>query len=476
MARVVGRLRISRETEESTSLERQKELIIQWCDLHGHVIVGWAIDKDVSGSVDPFETKGLGAWLTEDAVSKYDILAAWKLDRYGRRVIPLNKLFGFCLDHGKALVCISDQIDLGTWVGRLVANVLAGVAEGELEAIKERTTASRAKLLKIGRWPGGAPPYWLEKYKADVGYKLRPVPDRAKVVLQAIDDVINGASVSEAAANLEKAGYPTATGKPWGSVTLWQIFTNKLLLGHSTYKGETVRDAQGEPVMLAEPIITQDTWNRLQAALELRKNPNTKRTRDTSPLLGVIKCLTCGGNYSIRQHDKDGRVYRYYWCRGDHPGQNQINGNMIEKLLEEEFLAQMGDKELEERVYVPAESHTEELQAAQEAVEELSAMMEGAKSKGARERLIKQIEALDSKIAVLEELPTQEAGYVYKSTGKTWKQAWDASDWQERRKMLIKSGITADVRLTGNTRSINSSGSLEFHLKIPADVQERMSL
>ncbi|MGW4718154.1 hypothetical protein [Nocardia sp. NPDC004260] len=42
--------------------------------------------------------------------------------------------------------------------------------------------------------------------------------------------------------------------------------------------------------------------------------------------------------------------------------------------------------------------------------------------------------------------------------------------------MLTKSGITADVRLTGNTRSISSSGSLEFHLKIPADVQERTSL
>jgi len=475
MSRVVGRLRLSRSTEESTSIERQKELITQWCELHGHVVVGWATDIDVSGSVDPFETKGLGAWLTEDALAKYDIMAAWKLDRYGRRVIPLNKLFGWFLDHNKTLVCISDQIDLSTWIGRLVANVLAGVAEGELEAIKERTVASRAKLLKIGRWPGGTPPYWLEKYKVDAGYKLRLIPARAQAIVSAIEDVIAGANVAEAAENLQQSGVPTAKGGPWDSVTLWQIFTNRLLLGHATYKGETVRDENGEPVLVAEPLITQDTWNRLQKALEQRKNPNNKRTRDTSRLLGVLKCMTCGANYSIRQHSKHGRVYRYYWCRGDHPGQNQINADMIEKLLEENFLSEIGHEELEEKVYVPASDHMGDLRAAQEAVEELSAMMVGAKSKGAREQLAKQISALDSKIAVLEELPVQEEGYIYKSTGKTWQQVWDESNWQERRKALVKSGIVAEVRLTGNTRSKNSSGALEFKLIVPIDIKERMT-
>ena len=61
--RVLGRLRLSRATEESTSIERQREVIQQWSDMHGHTVVGWATDLDVSGSVDPFDTPQLGDWL-----------------------------------------------------------------------------------------------------------------------------------------------------------------------------------------------------------------------------------------------------------------------------------------------------------------------------------------------------------------------------------------------------------------------------
>jgi len=135
--RVLGRVRLSRLTEESTSAARQREIIEQWAKANDHEIVGWAEDVDVSGSVDPFDTPQLGGWLRRP--DEWDILCAWKLDRVGRRAIPLNKLFGWTLENRKVLVCVSDNIDLSTWVGRLVANVIAGVAEGELEAIRERT-------------------------------------------------------------------------------------------------------------------------------------------------------------------------------------------------------------------------------------------------------------------------------------------------------------------------------------------------
>jgi site-specific DNA recombinase len=58
--RVLGRLRLSRSTEESTSIERQREVVQQWADANGHTVVGWATDVDVSGSLDPFKTPQLG--------------------------------------------------------------------------------------------------------------------------------------------------------------------------------------------------------------------------------------------------------------------------------------------------------------------------------------------------------------------------------------------------------------------------------
>ena len=64
MARVLGRIRLSRLTDESTSAERQRELIEQWSAMHDHEVVGWAEDLDVSGSVDPFDTRALGTGST----------------------------------------------------------------------------------------------------------------------------------------------------------------------------------------------------------------------------------------------------------------------------------------------------------------------------------------------------------------------------------------------------------------------------
>jgi site-specific DNA recombinase len=101
--RVLGRLRLSRSTEESTSIERQREVIQQWADSGGHTVVGWAEDLDVSGAVDPFDTPALGEWLSRRAPD-WDVLCAWKLDRLGRDAIRLNKLFGWAIDHGKTVV------------------------------------------------------------------------------------------------------------------------------------------------------------------------------------------------------------------------------------------------------------------------------------------------------------------------------------------------------------------------------------
>lgn len=89
----LGRLRLSRSTDESTSIERQRDTITQWADANGHTIAGWAEDSDVSGSIDPFDTPQLGDWL-DNRAPEFNVVACWKLDRLSRNALKLNKLFG----------------------------------------------------------------------------------------------------------------------------------------------------------------------------------------------------------------------------------------------------------------------------------------------------------------------------------------------------------------------------------------------
>ncbi|AEL17730.1 serine integrase [Mycobacterium phage Cuco] len=495
--RVLGRIRLSRMMEESTSVERQREFIETWARQNDHEIVGWAEDLDVSGSVDPFDTQGLGPWLKEPKLREWDILCAWKLDRLARRAVPLHKLFGMCQDEQKVLVCVSDNIDLSTWVGRLVASVIAGVAEGELEAIRERTLSSQRKLRELGRWAGGKPAYGFkaQEREGSAGYELVHDEHAANVMLGVIEKVLAGQSTESVARELNEAGelapsdYIRARagrktrGTKWSNAQIRQLLKSKTLLGHVTHNGSTVRDDDGIPIRKGPALISEEKFDQLQAALDARSFKVTNRSAKASPLLGVAICGLCGRPMHIRQHRRNGNLYRYYRCdSGSHSGgggaapehpSNIIKADDLEALVEEHFLDEVGGFNVQEKVYVPASDHRAELDEAVRAVEELTQLLGTMTSATMKSRLMGQLTALDERIARLENLPSEGARWDYRATDQTYAEAWEEADTEGRRQLLIRSGITAEVKVTGGDRGVR--GVLEFHLKVPEDVRERLS-
>lgn len=442
--RVLGRIRLSRLTEESTSAARQREIIEQWADNNDHQIVGWAEDIDVSGSVDPFEAPALKEWWARSG--EWDILCSWKLDRIGRRAIPLNKVFGWMIDNDKTLVCVSDQIDLSTWVGRLVANVIAGVAEGELEAIRERTKASRKKLLEDGRWPGGTVPYGFTPVPLEGGgWKLGHVPEQVAVIRNVTQQVIAGTSIASIADKYNMLPQ-----------TVWNMVTARYLLGHATYEGKTVRDRQGQPVLNAEPVLTQDEWDRLQVAVSVRR-VHQNRTEGVSVMHGVAFCAVCDHQLYARNYKATERhgEYRYYFCPNKH-GRN-IPAGEVEGLVFDTFIEEFGDDPVLERVHVPAEDHRIELEMAQRAAEELSALVGTMTSQHMRSRLTEQMVALDLEIARLEATPSRQAGWNYEETGQNFADVWDTASSDQKRKMIIDKDIKARV--------IKESKDVEFWIE-----------
>lgn len=430
--RVLGRIRLSRLTDESTSAARQRELIENWAKTNDHEIVGWAEDLDVSGSIDPFEAPALREWWEREA--EWDILCAWKLDRIGRRAIPLNKVFGWMIDHNKTLVCVSDNIDLSTWVGRLVASVIAGVAEGELEAITERTKASRRKLLETGRWAGGPAPRGYRPVPLESGgFRLEVDPDTAPEVRRIVREVIDGKTVDQIAKEIDQ--HPSV---------LWKMLQSPALLGHSTYKGVTVRDREGKPVLCGEPLLSHDEWDLLQSSLAARRRGvGGNRANSTSPLQGIGFCPECDTQlfHHVYRRKYGAGTYRYYYCRNKHG--RLIPAEAAEELVFSTFLEQFGADPVLERVYVPAEDHQIELEQAQRAVEELSSLFGTMTSQHMRSRLTEQMRALDLEIARLESTPSRQAGWEYRETGSNFNTVWPGSSVEEKRKMIIDAEITA---------------------------------
>jgi DNA invertase Pin-like site-specific DNA recombinase len=85
-----------------------------------------------------------------------DVLVTWKLDRLGRKVTILADLMEELQARQIRLLLLTDGIDTGTVAGRIVYHILAALAEGERDEIRERAAAGRAAARARGK-TGGRP-------------------------------------------------------------------------------------------------------------------------------------------------------------------------------------------------------------------------------------------------------------------------------------------------------------------------------
>ena len=481
--RVLGRIRLSRFSDESTSVERQRELIQRWADDNGHDVIGWAQDTDVSGSIDPFKTPALGPWLTDERAHDWDILVAWRLDRIARNARYMSKLFEWCYEHDRTLTTVSDSIDLSTTNGRMIATIIASLAEAELDAIRERTRSGRKKLVALGRWYGGRVPYGYRKRKLDTGgYTLDRDPVAAANLDSVIDRVLSGESNASIARSLNDAGVPApsdharaAAGKPtkqarWSPSTMADMLRSQSLLGQQHHNGNLVVDDRGEPVLIGPPLVDFQRWQRLQHTLEARQPQRHVQRRNSSPLIGVAVCWECGRNLQVQRMTAKG--LRYYRCVNRCT--QSLDADELEQDVAEGFLSEIGDLDELERVFIPGEDHTARLDEERSVHAELLAMFVSAGSRSTREQIQSQLEHVDARIQELEKLPATESRVEYRSTGRTYREAWESSDTDGRRALMQQAGVKARAKVTGRAANGRGGGVRSFEIQIPHDIRERL--
>lgn len=97
----------------------------------------------------------LQAAIDRNEVSK---VACWRLDRLGRTAKGLTALFADLAERKIPLISLKDGIDLSTPSGRMLANVLASVAQFETELRAERVRAGQAAAKAAGKSIGGRKP------------------------------------------------------------------------------------------------------------------------------------------------------------------------------------------------------------------------------------------------------------------------------------------------------------------------------
>lgn len=447
--RVLGRLRISHARDESTSLERQRQAVEHWATDNGHEVIGWAVDDGVSGSVDPWDTS-LGPWLT-DRADQFDILCSWKLDRLARRSIALHKLFAWVEENDKRLVCTAEHIDLGHWIGRMMAGVIAGLAEGELEAITERQQASQNALREAPlRFRGGKAPYGYTTAPLDGGGRtLVQHPEHAQIVRRIVDEIIAGVPAGHIADKLNADGVPAPSGEvgAWGGNTIRHIVKSPHLVGHKVHQGQLVVDNQGRPVPITKTPL-ETSGRQADALTELAKASKLKQTHKASPLSKRVRCRGCKAylHMTTAPSRREKHAYRYYRCPNC---KGSINADKLEYIAYDAFLDVVGDADEMEAIVTRPKDHSKELEHIDNALRNLTNIAKTVSGPTA-DQVIQDIADYSAKRDRLQAEHDQENKIEWKPTGRgLWRDQFAAADADGKRRILERAGVGVYTDLTG---------------------------
>lgn len=495
--RGVRAVRLSVLTDETTSPERQREADNQAAaalgiDFGEGEAFREAVDLDVSASkVGPFQRPELGKWLARP--DEFDALVWWRFDRALRSMADMHDLAKWARQHKKMLV-FAEGIGGGRLVfdfrnpmdptSELMMMMLAFAAQVEAQSIKDRVTGAQAAMRQMPyRWKGGRPPYGYMivdmPKELGSGKTLMPDPDAVKVIERIIRDLLAGKTINKICQELNTDKVPTPrdhwslkrgrkmggkTGGAKGETTVREFFkwvpsvirkvlTSPALIGWKTHNGKPVRDSEGAPVMLTTtPILTREEFDVVGKLFEEnQKNTPVSRSDQASKLLRVAHCAGCGSRMYHMSNKTKGKQAASYKCTAHLtgtvcPAPVAIRADWIEEYVEREFLELVGPIPIHRTIITPGYDPAPEIAATLAEFEEHQKQEGRQKSKAARRAWQERADALDSRIAELENTPARPEHRETVATGTTFADEWAKADDEERRFMLIEAGARLEVR------------------------------
>ena len=486
-------IRLSRLVEESTSAERQLTACRELCNRMGWEVVGVAEDLNVSaGKTSPFERPSLREWLGDGAndpgrMNELDVIVFWRLDRLVRSVTQTADLIRWLEKFGVAMKSATeDHIDLTSSFGKVIVSLISSFAEMELQAIRERISADQQYRVRNGMFRGGRIPWGYRADEDEAGNKvLVPDPEQVKAINRVIDELFAGKSANAVARSLNEAGVPSlfdqqlieAGRKPkggkWSGMHIRRALSSPALLGQ-VETADPVLDKQGKPVYVggrkqygeryvlldesgvpvqrAEPVVSYETFNRLQELFKQRSQGKRQYANSSSLLTGVVFCGCCGAP-AYKISGSKGRKPRYR-CRtkqyqsGDCSSSvSTVEFEWLNDLMEELLLKLMQGSVKREKRWRQGTDTTEEQ-------EELKYNLDGLIAKlgtdpftvGSRafELLEERIAGMSKRLEELEARDPVASGWEWIDTNETFEQWWHGLEVREKNQFLKDAGVRVE--------------------------------
>lgn len=196
--RVFGYSRVStfEQSDNGSSLDSQQQQINGYCMMKGYELAEHFVERGVSGSI-PLIERPEGKRLFE-TVSKGDVIVCAKLDRAFRSASDALAV----LEEFKEQAIDLHLIDLGgsviaNGVSKMVFTILAAVAEGERDRIRERIRDAKRHMASQGLFSGGSRQFGYDKVRDGSFVRLVPNAEEQAIISKMKSMKANGASLRE---------------------------------------------------------------------------------------------------------------------------------------------------------------------------------------------------------------------------------------------------------------------------------------
>ena len=192
-------------------------------------------------------------------------------------------------------------------MGRLLRNILLDFAQFEREMTADRTRDKMQQRATKGLWNGGNVPFGYR----NEGKRLLRHPEEAACVQFMFQHFSQDPSLTRLRAELQRRGWCTRTGKPWGKMSLDYILRNSIYCGHIQFNEQLY---PGEH----EALIDEGLYRKVQSLTREHTRAETKIQR-TFLLKGLLTCSVCQSvmtPHYTQKRRKDQSINRiaYYRC------------------------------------------------------------------------------------------------------------------------------------------------------------------
>lgn len=352
--------RKSKFTGKGDSVENQVEMCTNYIKTHFQ-------EQDIEISVyedEGFSGKSLNrphfiAMMNQERSEPFDYIVVYRLDRISRNVGDFASLIEKLNKYETSFICIKEQFDTSTPMGRAMMNIAAVFAQLERETIAERIKDNMYLQAKSGKWTGGTTPYGYKSVecvshdkdgKSRSYYTLTFDEEQIKYAKLCFSKFVELQSINAVTKFFNEHGYYTQKGNKWAKTNMKRILTNPVyciadkdslnyfknlgcvvcfdesdcdgisgILPYNRFIGQRRNESSPDKWLITisnhQGILSGYEFARVQALLkQASKNSftgqtNTRRaTNPNSILSGVLRCK-CGAYMRPKKYKSGKLVY-----------------------------------------------------------------------------------------------------------------------------------------------------------------------